>query len=95
MICRAGRVVEWLDAFPLLLAFPSEPRLHFLADPENLIKNRWHWWVIRRVGGYVPVDMHRHSDALLFEQVRRCLALGAVVAIFPACLWGAETPIGS
>jgi len=80
--------LNWLDSFTLLLAFPSEPRLHFLADPENLVKNRWHWWVIRRVGGYIPVDMHRHGDRLLFEQVRRCLDLGAIVAIFPEAAYG-------
>jgi len=80
--------LNWLDPFTLLLAFPPEPRLHFLANPENLVKNRWHWWVIRQVGGYVPVDMHRHGDRVLFEQVRTCLALGAVVAIFPEAEYG-------
>lgn len=80
--------LNWLDPFTLLLAFPSEPRLHFLADPENLIKNRWHWWLIRQVGGYIPVDMHRRGDWLLFEQVRRSLDLGAVVAIFPEAAYG-------
>lgn len=29
--------LNWPDSFTLLLAFPSEPRLHFLADPENLV----------------------------------------------------------
>jgi len=80
--------LNWLDPFTLLLAFPSEPRLHFLANPENLVKNRWHWWVIRQVGGYVPVDIHRHGDRILFEQVRRCLAMGAVVAVFPEADYG-------
>jgi 1-acyl-sn-glycerol-3-phosphate acyltransferase len=80
--------LNWLDPFTLLLGFPSEPRLHFLADPENLVKNRWHWWVIRQVGGYVPVDMRRHGDRLLFAQVRRALDARAVVAIFPEAAYG-------
>jgi 1-acyl-sn-glycerol-3-phosphate acyltransferase len=80
--------LNWPDPFTLLLAFPSEPRLHFLADPENLVKNRWHWWIIRQVGGYVPVDMRRHGDRLLFDQVRRALDAGAVVAIFPEAAYG-------
>jgi 1-acyl-sn-glycerol-3-phosphate acyltransferase len=80
--------LNWLDPFTLLLAFPSEPRLHFLADPENLIKNRWHWWIVRKVGGYIPVDLKRHRDALLYEQVRRGLARGVVVAIFPEAAYG-------
>jgi 1-acyl-sn-glycerol-3-phosphate acyltransferase len=80
--------LNWLDPFALLLAFPVEPRLHFLADPEDLVKNRWHWWIIRQVGGYVPVDMHRHRDRVLFDQVRRALDVGAVVAIFPEAAYG-------
>jgi 1-acyl-sn-glycerol-3-phosphate acyltransferase len=80
--------LNWLDPFTLLLAFPSEPRLHFLADPENLVKNRWHWWIVRQVGGYVPVDMRRHADRVLFDQVRRALDVGAVVAIFPEAAYG-------
>lgn len=80
--------LNWLDPFTLLLAFPSEPRLHFLADPEDLVKNRWHWWIVRQVGGYVPVDMHRHGDRLLFDQVRRALDVHAVVAIFPEAAYG-------
>jgi 1-acyl-sn-glycerol-3-phosphate acyltransferase len=80
--------LNWADPFTLLLAFPSEPRLHFLADPENLVQNRLHWWVIRQVGGYVPVDMRRHGDRLLFEQVERALDAGAVVAIFPEAAYG-------
>jgi 1-acyl-sn-glycerol-3-phosphate acyltransferase len=80
--------LNWLDPFTLLLAFPAEPRLHFLADPENLVKNRWHWWIVRKVGGYIPVDLRRHGDALLYEQVRRGLARGVVVAIFPEAAYG-------
>jgi 1-acyl-sn-glycerol-3-phosphate acyltransferase len=80
--------LNWLDPFTLLLAFPSEPRLHFLADPENLVKNRWHWWIVCKVGGYIPVDLKRHRDELLYEQVRRGLAKGVVVAIFPEAAYG-------
>jgi 1-acyl-sn-glycerol-3-phosphate acyltransferase len=80
--------LNWLDPFTLLLVFPSEPRLHFLADPENLVKNRWHWWIIRKVGGYIPVDLKRRRDVLLYEQVRKGLATGVVVAIFPEAAYG-------
>jgi 1-acyl-sn-glycerol-3-phosphate acyltransferase len=80
--------LNWLDPFTLLLAFPAEPRLHFLADPENLVKNRWHWWIVRKVGGYIPVDLKRHRDTLLYEQVRAGLSRGVVVAIFPEAAYG-------
>jgi 1-acyl-sn-glycerol-3-phosphate acyltransferase len=82
--------LNWLDPFTLLLAFPIEPRLHFLADPENLVKNRWHWWIVRKIGGYIPVDLKRHQDRVLFEQVHKGLAKGVVVTIFPEAVYGPE-----
>ena len=93
-IPRAGPYVlvanhlNWPDSFTLLLAFPAEPRLHFLADPENLVKNRWHWWIVRQVRGYIPVDLKRHGDPVLFEQAGECLARGAVLAVFPEAVYG-------
>src|SRR5229473_5769750 len=30
--------LNWLDEFALLMLFPVEPRLHFLADPTGLVK---------------------------------------------------------
>jgi len=80
--------LNWLDPFLLLLGMPTEPRLHFLANPENLVKNRWHWWLIRQIRGYIPVDLKRHGDQALFHHVDRCLELGGAVAIFPEAGYG-------
>jgi 1-acyl-sn-glycerol-3-phosphate acyltransferase len=80
--------LNWLDPFVLLLAMPTEPRLHFLANPENLVKNRWHWWVIRQIRGYIPVDLKRKGDQTLFHHVDRSLELGGAVAIFPEAAYG-------
>src|SRR5919204_6592666 len=88
-IARSGPYVlisnhlNWPDPFLILDTFPSEPRIHFLANPENLVKNRLHWAIIRAVGGYIPVDIHHHAGPELFQHVNRALRLGAVVAIFP------------
>jgi 1-acyl-sn-glycerol-3-phosphate acyltransferase len=82
--------LNWLDPFLLLLATPTEPRLHFLANPENLVKNRWHWWLIRQIRGYIPVDLKRHGDQALFHHVDRCLELGGAVAIFPEAAYGPQ-----
>jgi len=81
--------LNWLDPFVLLMAMPAEPRLHFLANPGNLVKNRWHWWLIRQIRGYIPVDLKRHRDTALFHHVDRCLELGGAVAIFPEAAYGA------
>jgi 1-acyl-sn-glycerol-3-phosphate acyltransferase len=80
--------LNWPDGFLLLDTFASEPRLHFLANPENLVKNKVHWAVIRAVGGYIPVDRRRQQGAELFQHVNRCLRVGGVVVIFPEAAYG-------
>lgn len=73
----------WMDAISLLLLFPAEPRIHFLADPTSMMRNRPLWMLVRATGGIVPVDRAKHGDRLLFRQVQRCLAEGGAVALFP------------
>ena len=80
--------LNWLDEFALLLLFPVEPRLHFLADPKDLVTRRFQWWLIRTTGGYVPVVRERHGDKALFHHVDRCLEVGGAVAIFPEGNYG-------
>ena len=73
----------WLDSFALLLALPSEPRLHFLGNPEGLVQRRMQWWIVRHVGGYIPVNHSRHHDPKLFGYADLCLRKGGRVALFP------------
>lgn len=75
--------LNWLDEFALLLLFPVEPRVHFLANPTILVTRKFQWWLIRTTGGYVPAVRERHGDTALFHHVDRCLELGGAVAIFP------------
>ena len=82
--------LNWLDEFVLLMVFPVEPRLHFLADPTGLVKRRFQWWLIRTTGGYVPVVRERHGDIALHHHVDRCLELGGAVAIFPEGNYGPQ-----
>jgi len=91
---RAGNYIvianhlNWLDEFALLMLFPIEPRLHFLADPTMLVTRRFQWWLVRTTGGYVPVVRERHGDTALFRHVDHCLAVGGAVAIFPEANYG-------
>ncbi len=93
-IPRSGNYVvianhlNWLDEFALLLLFPAEPRLHFLADPTILVTRKFQWWLVRSTGGYVPVVRERHGDKALFRHVDRCLEIGGAVAIFPEANYG-------
>jgi 1-acyl-sn-glycerol-3-phosphate acyltransferase len=80
--------LNWPDEFALLLLFPIEPRLHFLADPTVLVTRKVQWFLVRRTGGYVPVVKSRHADAALFEHVDRCLEIGGAIAIFPEGQYG-------
>jgi 1-acyl-sn-glycerol-3-phosphate acyltransferase len=80
----------WLDAWCFLLLFPIEPRIHFLANPANLVKHRVHWWFVRQVGGYIPVDLAHQAGRELFEHVHRCLDRGGVVALMPEAAYGPE-----
>jgi 1-acyl-sn-glycerol-3-phosphate acyltransferase len=80
--------LNWLDEFAILLLFPIEPRLHFLADPTLLVTRKVQWWLIRTTGGYVPVVRERHGDPTLFHHVDRCLEVGGAVVIFPEGNYG-------
>lgn len=78
-----GNHLGWMDAVSVLLVFPAEPRIHLLADPTSMMKNRALWMLVRAVGGIVPVDRARHGSPMLFQQVGRCLSRGGIVALFP------------
>jgi len=80
--------LNWLDEFAILLLFPLEPRIHFLADPTLLVTRKVQWWIIRTTGGYVPVVRDRHGDKALFHHVDGCLDVGGAVAIFPEGNYG-------
>ena len=80
--------LNWLDEFALLLLFPIEPRLHFLADPTILVTRKFQWWLVRSTGGYVPVVRERHGDKALFRHVDHALEVGGAVAIFPEGNYG-------
>jgi 1-acyl-sn-glycerol-3-phosphate acyltransferase len=73
----------WMDAVSILLLFPPEPRIHYLADPTSMMKNRPLWALVRATGGIVPVDRTQRGNVALFRHVSRCLEQGGVVAVFP------------
>lgn len=78
----------WMDAISVLLVFPAEPRIHLLADPTSMMKNRPLWALVKAAGGIVPVDRTQRGNTLLFRQVVRCLSRGGAVALFPEADFG-------
>src|SRR5207245_9386482 len=85
---RIANHLNWLDEFALLLLFPVEPRIHFLADPTILVTRKVQWFIVRHTGGFVPVDRDRHGDRALFPHVHRALEVGGAVALFPEGNYG-------
>jgi 1-acyl-sn-glycerol-3-phosphate acyltransferase len=78
-----GNHLGWMDAISLLILLPPEPRIHYLADPTSMMRNRPLWALVRAAGGIVPVDRAQRGNTLLFRHVERCLKAGGAVAVFP------------
>jgi 1-acyl-sn-glycerol-3-phosphate acyltransferase len=80
--------LNWVDPWTLLMVFPPEPRMHFLANPANLVHHRVHWAFVKAVGGYIPVDLKRGAGRELFHHADHCLKVGGVIGIFPEAAYG-------
>ncbi len=80
--------LNWLDEFTILMLFPVEPRIHFLANPTILVTRKVQWFIVRHTGGFVPVVQGRHADPALFKHVDHALEVGGAVAIFPEGSYG-------
>src|SRR5260370_42341757 len=67
-IPRSGNYVvianhlNWLDEFTLLMLFPVEPRIHFLANPPLLVTRKVQWFIVRHTGGVLPAGSGRPGD---------------------------------
>jgi 1-acyl-sn-glycerol-3-phosphate acyltransferase len=45
----------WMDPFVVMHALPVEPRCWFLGSGPSTFTSRWREWLIRRIGGLLPV----------------------------------------
>jgi hypothetical protein len=45
----------WMDPFVVLHAIPEQPRAWFLGSGPSTFTSRWREWLIRHVGGLLPV----------------------------------------
>src|SRR5260370_8346827 len=76
-IPRSGNYVvianhlNWLDEFTLLMLFPVEPRIHFLANPTLLVTRKVQWFIVRHTAGFVPPPTARHLDPPPFPHAPR------------------------
>jgi 1-acyl-sn-glycerol-3-phosphate acyltransferase len=73
----------WMDPFVVIHALPVEPRAWFLGSGPSTFTSRWREWLIRRIGGLLPVwrgglGIERHVNA-----ARAVLGNGGVFAQMP------------
>jgi 1-acyl-sn-glycerol-3-phosphate acyltransferase len=45
----------WIDPFVVMHALPLQPRAWFLGSAASTFTSPWRGWLIRRVGGLLPV----------------------------------------
>jgi 1-acyl-sn-glycerol-3-phosphate acyltransferase len=58
----------WMDPFLVIHALPTEPRAWFLGSGPSTFTSRWREWLIRRLGGLLPVwrggiGVEKHVDS--------------------------------
>ncbi len=75
---------SWLDGPLIYLVFPREPRIWYLASGEATIRRRpWLSWVLRAMGGMLPVYRGGTDVAVHLESTTAILGAGAVLGLFP------------
>jgi 1-acyl-sn-glycerol-3-phosphate acyltransferase len=85
----------WIDPFLLWGWLPAEPRLVFFGDARAMGRSPLRRWVVRRVGGILPIPTHGgpRSFAIHLAAAGEVLRSGAVFCLFPES--GAAVPVGT
>ena len=103
---RAGRLTggwiaaglphrTWIDPFLVWMVLPAEPRLVFFGDARTMARSPLRRWVVRRVGGILPIPSHGgpRSFATHLAAAGEVLRAGAVFCLFPES--GMPAPVGT
>ena len=85
----------WVDPFVVVDDLPVEPRLIFFGDGPAMYRSAWRRWLVRRVGGVIPI--WPGGDRIAIEgylaAASAALGAGAVLCLFPET--GSATPPGT
>jgi 1-acyl-sn-glycerol-3-phosphate acyltransferase len=75
----------WVDPFLVWGWLPAEPRLMFFGDARTMARSPLRRWVVRRVGGILPIPSHGgpRSFATHLAAAADVLRAGAVFCLFP------------
>jgi len=84
----------WVDPFVLIDNLPVEPRLIFFGDGPAMFRSPWRRWLVRRIGGVIPIWPGGDRQAVegYIGAARVALDAGAVLCLFPET--GPPTPPG-
>jgi 1-acyl-sn-glycerol-3-phosphate acyltransferase len=75
----------WIDPFVLWAVLPAEPRLVFFGDARTMARSPLRRFVVRRVGGILPIPSGAspRAAAIHLAAAQEVLATGAVFCLFP------------
>lgn len=73
----------WMDPFLILDALPIEPRVWFLGSGPSAFDRRWKEWLLRRIGGIVPVWRGGIGIETHVAAARAVLGRGGVFVLVP------------
>ncbi len=75
----------WVDPFLVWMTLPAEPRLVFFGDARTMARSPLRRWVLRRVGGVIPIPSRGGPRAFAthMEAAVRVIDNGAVFCLFP------------
>ena len=73
----------WMDPFLILHALPLEPRAWFLGSGPSAFSARWREWLLRRIGGMLPVWRGGVGVDQHVASARAVLANGGVFVLVP------------
>jgi 1-acyl-sn-glycerol-3-phosphate acyltransferase len=84
----------WIDPFLLWVVLPVEPRLVFFGDARTMARSPLRRWVVRRIGGIIPIPSHGGPRAFATHVATagEVLRAGAVFCLFPES--GPPAPLG-
>jgi 1-acyl-sn-glycerol-3-phosphate acyltransferase len=73
----------WMDPFLILHALPLQPRAWFLGSAPSTFSVRWREWLLRRLGGILPVWRGGVGVEHHVASARAVLANGGVFVLVP------------
>jgi 1-acyl-sn-glycerol-3-phosphate acyltransferase len=83
----------WIDPFLPWGWLPAEPRLVFFGDARTMARSPFRRWIVRRVGGILPIPSHGGPRAFAthLAAAGEVIRAGAVFMLFPE--YGPPAPV--